>query len=131
MKIQYTNRRCDYCGVFEGYLHSPNCVHMQSLETNAKEALAPPLHIATPLPPECEPYRVEIARFVEAMIFKLSKNAHKGKWTEYDTEQAFHLLKQEVDELEGAMARGNMVEVLLEAADVGNFALIISAKVIK
>jgi phosphoribosyl-ATP pyrophosphohydrolase len=61
------------------------------------------------------------------MVYKLNKNAHKGRWTDFDLKKALARLKEEVEELEYAMEGGNTIEVLLEAADCANFALIISS----
>lgn len=78
------------------------------------------------LPPEVMPYRDDIRRFVDAMIFKLAKNAHKGRWEDTSSREAFSLLEKEVQELRDELG-GNMVAVLLEAADVANFAMIVGA----
>ena len=76
------------------------------------------------LPPEVEPYRDDIRRFVDAMIYKLKVHSKKGKWETLDMASVLPKLQAEVAELEEAVAGGNMVEVLLEAADVANYALI-------
>ena len=60
------------------------------------------------------------------MVYKLSKNAHKGKWSDLDVDAAFARMEGERVELQEAMVNGNTVEVLLEAADVANFALILA-----
>lgn len=67
-----------------------------------------------------------IKSFVDAMVYKLSKNAHKGKWSDLDVGSAFVRMEEEREELQNAMANGNTVEILLEAADVANFALILA-----
>lgn len=79
------------------------------------------------LPAELEPMRHEIRRFVEAMLFKLRKNAHKGKWEGCDLTKAFDLMRAETNELEQAAREGNSVEILMEGADVANFALIVAS----
>ena len=71
-------------------------------------------------------YDRELKLFTDAMKYKLMANAKKGRWEEVDLPQAFELLRKEIDELEEAIARGNSIEILLESADIGNFALIIS-----
>lgn len=76
------------------------------------------------IPPEAKPYEDDIRRFVDAMIFKIMKNAHKGKWETYTLEKVLELLRLEEAELTEAVERGNLVEVLLESADVAVFALI-------
>jgi NTP pyrophosphatase (non-canonical NTP hydrolase) len=79
------------------------------------------------IPNEVLPYRNDIRRFVEAMVYKLSVHASKGRWENIPIETALRLLEGEVKELREAVQRGNMVEILLEAADVGNYGLIASA----
>jgi len=79
------------------------------------------------IPPEVEQYAPDIARFVDAMVYKLGVHAKKGKWEAMPIERALELLRGEEKELTEAVARGNMVEVMLEAADVANYALIASA----
>lgn len=79
------------------------------------------------LPPEVEQYEHDIRRFVDAMVYKLKVHSKKGRWEDLPSIQALSLLKQEVEELEKAMAEGNMIETMLEAADVANFALIIAS----
>jgi len=83
-------------------------------------------HFTVSLPPEVEQYRDDIRRFVDAMIFKLAKNAQKGRWETYTIKDAFSLLEKEVEELRAEIG-GNMVKTLLEAADVANFAMIVGA----
>lgn len=79
------------------------------------------------LPRELDGYEDDLRRFFDAMVFKLRKNAQKGKWNDYTLEQAVELLDVEVLELRRAVNMDNCVEITLEAADVANFALIISA----
>lgn len=79
------------------------------------------------LPPEVEPYREDIRRFVDAMVYKLKVHHRKGRWEEKTIAEYLPLLDSEVGELRDAAKQGNMVETLLEAADVANMALIISA----
>lgn len=83
--------------------------------------------ITIALPPEVAQYKDDIRRFVDAMVFKLAAKAHKGRWEDMPIGKAMELLRGEEAELTEAIERGNLVEVLLEAADVGNFALIVSA----
>lgn len=79
------------------------------------------------LPPEVTPYAEELRRHIDAMVYKLKVHAKKGKWENIDLAQTQELLRAEVDELSDAIKSGNMVEVLLESADVSNYALIISS----
>lgn len=87
----------------------------------------PPSPLQIFLPPEVEQYRHDIRRFVEAMVYKLGVHAAKGKWEKYNITETVGKLQGEVAELQEAVLRGNMVEILLESADVANYALIASA----
>jgi hypothetical protein len=88
------------------------------------------MDIAIHIPENCEQYAADIKRFVDAMVYKLRKNAHKGRWEDLGTDDAFQLLCNEVDELRDAL-RGtpNAFDVIFEGADVANFALMISSMV--
>ena len=66
----------------------------------------------------------DLQRFFDAMIYKLRRNAHKGRWDTLSMDEAFADLGGEVDELSGAIASGSTSEILMEAADVANEALI-------
>lgn len=79
------------------------------------------------LPLSVEPYRQDIRRFVDAMVYKLAKNAHKGRWEGFTSEMAAQRMIEEVVEMMEAMKAGNTVEIMLEAADVANFAMIASS----
>jgi len=78
-------------------------------------------------PPELEPMRLDVRRFIEAMLYKLRKNAKKGRWESIDLNKAFDLMMGEVGELRTAISENNSVEILLEGADCANFALIVSS----
>lgn len=69
-------------------------------------------------------YEHELHRFFDAMLYKLAKNAAKGKWESYQLGDALRLLEGEIVELKEALEARNTVEIVLEAADVANFALI-------
>lgn len=80
------------------------------------------------IPDEMQHYAPELHAFFDAMIYKLHHNAHKGKWEDLDLEYACHRLDEENAELREALTQGNTVEVILESADVANFALIIAMR---
>lgn len=117
-------KSCEYCGALEGVKHNPSCPIVRGIDGVAVDKY----RLDIPIPPEVEQYAPEIRRFVEAMVYKLGVHAKKGKWENQTIESRLPKLEGEVTELKEAIQRGNMVEVLLEAADVANYALIISAK---
>jgi hypothetical protein len=71
----------------------------------------------------------DIRRFIDAMMLKLEKNAHKGKWEGLSIDDAFMRLEDEITELRAEVkyGPGNSMKTVLEAADVANFALIIAS----
>lgn len=73
-------------------------------------------------------YDNEVKQFTDAMRYKLHANRHKGKWEGATIENLFALLRKEVDELEAEInsPNQNQMAIILEAADIGNFAMIIS-----
>lgn len=78
------------------------------------------------LPPELKGYGPSIRRFVDAMVFKLRRNAHKGKWEDVPMPKALSMLDKEWRELIDATKTGSTSEILMEAADVANQALIVA-----
>jgi len=68
----------------------------------------------------------DLQRFFDAMIYKLRRNAHKGRWDEVSLDAAMKRLRAEVEELDSELGFGSVVEVLMEAADVANMALILA-----
>ena len=76
---------------------------------------------------EMDQYHEDISKFLELMVHKLHKNVHKGRWEGMDVWTAYSLLVDEVHELEAALLEHNRDEVLLEAADAANFAMIIAS----
>lgn len=79
------------------------------------------------IPPGIAALEPKIKTFVDAMVFKLAKNSHKGAWEDVEFATARRRLMQEVEELDSAVQHGgNVIELILEAADVANFALIIA-----
>lgn len=69
--------------------------------------------------------RSDVNLFKEAMEEKLEQNSHKGDWTGIPFEYLMQRLFEETDELAEAIAWGDMEAVMKEAADVGNFAMMI------
>lgn len=67
----------------------------------------------------------DLAIFAEAMKQKLSENEHKGYWDKLSLLELLYLLSNEVEELTDAILVKDSVEVMREAADVGNFAMMI------
>jgi hypothetical protein len=78
------------------------------------------------IPKELEALAPDLQRFWDAQVFKLRKNAHKGKWESLNVAKAMALLDGEVSELNAAIAEGSSIEILMEAADVANFAAILA-----
>lgn len=79
------------------------------------------------MPKELQTIAPVIHRFFDACLYKLRKNAHKGSLEELDLEQSLKKLREETEELSKAIAEGNQIEVLLEAGDVANFAMILAS----
>ncbi len=71
-------------------------------------------------------YDRELRMFTDAMKAKMAANAHKGRWENVDLKKALKGLREEVDELVEAIENGNVVEIILESADLGVWSLIIS-----
>ena len=69
--------------------------------------------------------RKEVKAFAAMMEYKLKKNDHKGNFETTDVDFLLKRLKEEVNELEIAIKSESYFEVMLEAADVANFACII------
>lgn len=67
---------------------------------------------------------IDLKRFFDAMIYKLRRNAAKGRWEGLNLEHTMNLGQREHDELAKAIEEGSDIEIVLEAADVANFALI-------
>lgn len=85
------------------------------------------INIIIRIPDSVAPYEGDIRRFVDAMIYKLASNTSKGRWESYSLAKAMELLDGERNELAEAIEGGNMIEIILEAADVANFAMIAAA----
>lgn len=71
--------------------------------------------------------RTSVKWFAEQMELKLKENDYKGGWARCDHSWLLDRLKQEVTELEKALEKvDNQENVIKEAADVANFALMIA-----
>ena len=78
------------------------------------------------VPDELAELRPDLQRFFDAMIYKLRRNKNKGRWEGLDLKRTFEKLETELKELNEALEEGSSAEILMEAADVANFALIIA-----
>ena len=83
--------------------------------------------ITITLPEGTEEYAGDIWSFVNRMLVKLQANTHKGHWNEVDVLTALKGLEGEVKELEDAIYNEDADSVHREAADVANFAMILSS----
>lgn len=70
----------------------------------------------------------EVLRFAHEMERKLSENDHKGGWEDCTQQYLSMRLTQEREELRRAVERGDAKEILSEAADVANFAMMAADK---
>lgn len=82
------------------------------------------------IPPELERNEIAIKRFFDAMVYKLRKNASKPSFERSDAAHCIARIKSETEEMEQAIAEGNIVETLLEGADIANFALLAATSAI-
>lgn len=98
-----------------------------SSEASAQQAKTSKSSITVAIPTEVEPYAEDLRRFIDAMVYKLRVHHRKGRWDGKTVEEYMPLLQGEVEELEDAIGMNNMLEIITEAADVANMALIISA----
>ncbi len=78
---------------------------------------------AAPLTPEL---REPVRRFAETMEQRLRANDHKGGWTRCEVLWLLGRLREEVEELEREILRGEPAAIVHEAADVANFAMMIA-----
>lgn len=82
-------------------------------------------------------YKKYVDAFGKRMLAKLEKNRHKGEWKDLSFDRAFELMQQEIKELEdeinfiveydGDIDITNITDIINEAADVANFALMIAS----
>jgi hypothetical protein len=78
------------------------------------------------IPEELKPLEDDLRRFFDAMVYKLRKNTRKGRWEDMDIRTTLMRMNEEVHELELAMKEGSSMEIILESADVANFAMILA-----
>lgn len=80
------------------------------------------------VPPELMALKMgpDLQRFFDAMIYKLRRNSRKGRFETVSLELALEQLHAEVKELTASPATGSTSEILMEAADVANMALIMA-----
>ena len=69
----------------------------------------------------------DIKRFFDAMLYKLDLNSHKQGFKRKDITHALTRIKEETAELDEAIGQGNTIAIVLEAADIANFALLASS----
>lgn len=70
--------------------------------------------------------RPVVLTFAQVMETKLRKSDSKGGWKDCNAVYLVKRLKQELQELEEALAVGSSQEIAREAADVANFAMMIA-----
>ena len=71
-------------------------------------------------------WRPEVLAFADAMEAKLKENDRKRHWYRLGMQTLSMRLTQEREELRRAVKSGDPAEVLREAADVANFAMMIA-----
>ena len=69
-----------------------------------------------------------VISFTESMIEKLGENEHKAHWDTVDEAYLMRRLEEETKELAEALAKGDTAEIIREAADIANFAMMIADK---
>lgn len=62
---------------------------------------------------------LQIRTLTELIKHKAAEHSYKGEWSAVTTAQLFEYLKSEVEELDVAIADGNVIEALREMGDVG------------
>lgn len=117
-------QQCNYGGDF---IHSVGCPVLA--ERNKSFPSQPPIS-GVPGREEARdtkqhgPYDRELGIFSALMRHKMENNRHRGRWKDCNLEDALKGIERELDELREAIDRGGVADILLEAADVANFALI-------
>lgn len=71
-------------------------------------------------------YGPAVLAFAQAMVEKLDKNAHKGRWENCDKDDLFFRMMDECCEARTAFRENEPPEAQMkECADVGNFAMML------
>lgn len=70
--------------------------------------------------------RPELKMFAQYMEHKLKLNDHKGGWEQTSIPVLFKRLREELHELEQAISTEPELNIMMEAADVANFAMMIA-----
>ena len=70
--------------------------------------------------------RESVLFFAAEMDKKLRENDHKGDWLDLPLDYLMNRLYQEVNELFRSIQQGDNKNTIKEAADVGNFAMMIA-----
>lgn len=86
------------------------------------------LKINTPLTPELEPFKDDLAYFFETMVRKLHCSRHKGFAENKQINDLMDGLANECAELEQALQFESQFNVSTEAADVANMAFLVAMK---
>jgi NTP pyrophosphatase (non-canonical NTP hydrolase) len=69
--------------------------------------------------------RVQVVAFAGAMERKLKENDHKGGWLHLNNGTIMARIEQELQELREALAAKDPLRIGREAADVGNFLMML------
>lgn len=75
--------------------------------------------------------RPSVRRFANGMEVVLRQNDHKPGWQGDSLDSLMKRLREESDELEECITSGHPMDILSEALDVGNFAMMIVDNVIR
>ena len=70
--------------------------------------------------------RRELELFAQYMEHKLKLNDHKGGWDDASNEKLLELMQGEIRELQDAMQNDPGLDIMFEAADVANYAMMIA-----
>jgi hypothetical protein len=81
------------------------------------------------LPAEMSPYEHDLSYFFETMVRKLHVNRHKGTSKDLDVPGMVRSIRRELREFEEALKRGDQFAAPVEAADIANFAFLLSAAI--